>query len=241
MNMNVVKGFRSKEIERWTKQHLEPGCQVVSDGLACFSAVKTAGCQHTSIVTGGGPAGVSLVEFTWVNTMIGNVKNGLIPNVVADRFKTPDNFASEDRPVRFLNLALMTAKKGQFDLVKAFHSVVERGVSAELWLAGDGPIRAELEEQAVNLGIAKKVRFLGQVAPEKVPQLLLEVDVMVVSSHYETFGVVAAEALMSGVPVIATRCGGPECIVQEGDSLLVPPQAALSVGPSHAAAWRRAV
>ncbi len=153
-----------------------------------------------------------------------------IPNVVADRFKTPDNFASEDRPVRFLNLALMTTKKGQFDLVKAFHSVIESGLTAELWLAGDGPIRAELEKQASSLDIAEKVRFLGLIAPEKVPQLLAEVDVMVVSSHYETFGVVAAEALMAGVPVIATRCGGPECIVQEGDGLSLIPQTAFSVG-----------
>jgi len=153
-----------------------------------------------------------------------------IPNVVADRFKTPDNFAPEDRPVRFLNLALMTTKKGQFDLVKAFHSVIESGLTAELWLAGDGPIRAELEEQAADLGIAEKVRFLGLIAPEKVPQLLSEIDVMVVSSHYETFGVVAAEALTAGVPVIATRCGGPECIVQEGDGLLVPPKQPLVLG-----------
>jgi glycosyltransferase involved in cell wall biosynthesis len=153
-----------------------------------------------------------------------------IPNVVADRFKTPDNFTSEDRPVRFLNLALMTTNKGQFDLVKAFYSVIESGLTAELWFAGDGPIRAELEEQAADLGIADKVRFLGLIAPEKVPQLLSEIDVMVVSSHYETFGVVAAEALMAGVPVIATRCGGPECIVQEGDGLLVPPKQPLVLG-----------
>jgi len=150
-----------------------------------------------------------------------------IPNVVADRFKAQDDFATKDRPIRFLNLALMTAKKGQFDLVKAFHSVIESGLTVELWLAGDGPIRAKLEEQASNLGIAEKVRFLGLIAPEKVPQLLSEIDVMVVASHYETFGVVAAEALMVGVPVIATRCGGPECIVQEGDGLLVPPRQPL--------------
>ena len=153
-----------------------------------------------------------------------------IPNVVADRFKTPDNFTSENRPVRFLNLALMTAKKGQFDLVKAFHSVIESGLTAELWLAGDGQIRAELEEQVADLGIADKVHFMGLIAPEKVPKLLSEIDVMVVSSHYETFGVVAAEALMAGVPVIATRCGGPECIVQEGDGLLVPPKQPLVLG-----------
>jgi len=40
MNINVVKGFRSKEIEGWAKRHLQPGCLIASDGLACFSAVK---------------------------------------------------------------------------------------------------------------------------------------------------------------------------------------------------------
>ena len=153
-----------------------------------------------------------------------------IPNVVADRFITPESFTAEDRPVRFLNLALMTTNKGQRDLIKGFHLVVESGLSAELWLAGDGPIRAELEEQAAGLGVAKQIRFLGLIEPEKVPKLLSEIDVMVVSSHYETFGVVSAEALMAGLPVIATRCGGPECIVEEGDGLLVPPKQPSALG-----------
>jgi hypothetical protein len=77
MNMNVVEGFRSKEIARWAKRHLSPNSEVVSYGLACFSAVKEAGCQHTCIVTGGGPVCVSLQSFIWVNTMIGNVKRSI--------------------------------------------------------------------------------------------------------------------------------------------------------------------
>ena len=78
MNMNVVKGFRSREISRWAEKHLDANAHVVSDGLACFKAVQDAGCQHTSIVTGGGAACVNREEFTWVNTMIGNVKNAMI-------------------------------------------------------------------------------------------------------------------------------------------------------------------
>ena len=77
MNLNVVAGFQSEEIARWAKQHLTPGSRVVTDGLACFSAVTTAGCSHQSIVTGGGPASVTKEEFAWVNTMIGNVKNAI--------------------------------------------------------------------------------------------------------------------------------------------------------------------
>jgi hypothetical protein len=75
MNMNVVNGFRSKEIAHWAKRHLSPNSHVVSDGLACFAAVKEAGCQ-TCIVTGGAEC-ISLESFTWVKTMIGNVKRSM--------------------------------------------------------------------------------------------------------------------------------------------------------------------
>jgi len=77
MNMNVVNGFRSREILSWAKKHMSADSHVVSDGLACFNAVSKVGCKHTKIVTGGGAACVTIEEFTWVNTMIGNVKNAL--------------------------------------------------------------------------------------------------------------------------------------------------------------------
>ena len=77
MNLHVVKGFRSAEIARWAGKHLVPGSLVYSDGLACFAAVLDAGCHHYSLVTGGGPQSVTLDEFQWVNTMIGNVKRAI--------------------------------------------------------------------------------------------------------------------------------------------------------------------
>lgn len=77
MSLNVVEGFKLTEIARWSKQHLAPGSVVVSDGLACFSAVTAAECLHERIITGGGPKSVTKEEFTWVNTMIGNVKNSI--------------------------------------------------------------------------------------------------------------------------------------------------------------------
>lgn len=146
-----------------------------------------------------------------------------VPNVVAERFNDVRHVQSKNDSIRFLNLALMTEKKGQFDLLMAFGAVSREYVNAELWLAGGGPIRAKLERLAKTIGVAEKVKFLGLIEPDKVPDLLAQVDVMVVSSHYETFGVVVAEALMAGVPVVATRSGGPECIVEARDGLLVDP------------------
>jgi transposase-like protein len=77
MNMNRVQGFTSAEIRRWSCRHLVSGSMVFSDGLACFNAVTDAGCQHQTVITGGGPDSVKHPEFTWVNTMIGNVKNAI--------------------------------------------------------------------------------------------------------------------------------------------------------------------
>ena len=77
MNLHVIDGFRSKSISNWAKKHILPGSLVVSDGLPCFNAVADAGCEHIRIVTGGGPQSVTKEEFTWVNTMIGNVKKAV--------------------------------------------------------------------------------------------------------------------------------------------------------------------
>lgn len=77
MNLKVVKGFTSDEISRWANTHVEQGSLVISDGLPCFGAVTEKGCDHKSVVTGGGPGSVELEEFRWVNTMIGNVKNSI--------------------------------------------------------------------------------------------------------------------------------------------------------------------
>jgi hypothetical protein len=74
MCFTKLKRLSKAEIGAWARRHLAPSCVVVSDGLECFTAVAEAGCTHHPIVTGGGPDSVRHEEFTWVNTMIGNVK-----------------------------------------------------------------------------------------------------------------------------------------------------------------------
>ena len=120
MSMNVVKGFTLEEIEYWAKKHLVAGSSVVSDGLACFSAVKKAGCTHTAIVTGGGASCVEMEEFTWVNTMIANVKNAItgtyhsiapehLPRYLAEFcYRFNRRFKLEDLLPRFMFVAVRT-------------------------------------------------------------------------------------------------------------------------------------
>ena len=142
-----------------------------------------------------------------------------IPNVVSERFAIQKTPAASR--LTFFNLAIMTPNKGQDVLLKAFSLVLSKGLDAQLVLGGDGPFAATLKALAKTLKITKNVTFLGNVTPSKVPELINQSDIMVVSSYQETFGVVVAEALMCGIPVVSTRCGGPESIIEAGDGILV--------------------
>jgi hypothetical protein len=77
LKLAVVKGFRKREVERLAKAAIEPGANVVSDGLSCWPAVEKAGCRHFPIVTGSGKRAANWAPFRWVNTTLGNIKTAL--------------------------------------------------------------------------------------------------------------------------------------------------------------------
>jgi glycosyltransferase involved in cell wall biosynthesis len=98
-------------------------------------------------------------------------------------------------------------------------------------IAGDGPLRAELEARAHNLGLAKRVRFLGWHAD--VAALLAQADVFICPSLHEPLGNVVIEAWSAGVPVIATASDGPAALIDnQVNGLLVP----LPIQPGGGAA-----
>lgn len=95
LRMSKLKGFRKSEIAKWTLKHIHPDAIVVSDGLACFNAVAEAGREHYAIVTGGGPNSMKIPELSWVNTLIGNVKNALTGTYHAIRAKHLPRYLAE--------------------------------------------------------------------------------------------------------------------------------------------------
>jgi transposase-like protein len=77
LRLGKVKGFRKSEVERFAKRHFDPDAIVLSDGLACFKGIASAGFEHQPVVTGGGYRSMEIPEFQWLNTVLGNVKNSL--------------------------------------------------------------------------------------------------------------------------------------------------------------------
>ncbi|NWH09296.1 MAG: glycosyltransferase [Alphaproteobacteria bacterium] len=122
----------------------------------------------------------------------------------------------QDAPV-LLSLARLHWKKGLDVLLKA----AARVPGVYVWIAGDGPLRDELQKLAHELGVASRVRFLGW--RDDRFRLLAACDVCVFPSRYEPFGTVTVDAWASGKPLIAADAQGPAAyVLNEVNGMLVP-------------------
>jgi glycosyltransferase involved in cell wall biosynthesis len=90
----------------------------------------------------------------------------------------------------------------------------------EFLLAGDGPLREELERQAQELGLGNRVLFLGD--RRDIPSVLAAMDVAVLTSDSESLSNVLLEAMAAGLPVVAYRVGGNAELVNDERGILVP-------------------
>jgi glycosyltransferase involved in cell wall biosynthesis len=122
----------------------------------------------------------------------------------------------------FFVAARLAEQKGLEHLVRAVHLLRDGGMNSfELVIGGDGPDRQKLEQLAESLDVTRYIHFLGGLNREQVRERMQKCDVFVLSSLHETFGVVVGEAMACGKPVISTRCGGTEFIVNEENGVLV--------------------
>jgi N-acetyl-alpha-D-glucosaminyl L-malate synthase BshA len=110
--------------------------------------------------------------------------------------------------------------KRVLDTVEAF-ARLRREIPARLLLVGTGPDLPAAVRRAEELGAAGAVTVLGEA--RAIQDVIAQADLLMLSSEREGFGMVALEAMASGVPVVGTRCGGLEEVVSEGeDGCLVP-------------------
>lgn len=149
----------------------------------------------------------------------------VVGNVIRTDFFSPaqkQDPDSSEKALQFLAVASLTEQKGLHYLLEAGKLLLERGLSKfGILIAGDGPQRGMLEEQAQASGLSQHCHFLGALEPIQVRHRMQESDVFVLPSLAETFGVVLVEAMACGIPVIATRSGGPEFVVTPETGVLV--------------------
>lgn len=120
-------------------------------------------------------------------------------------------------------IARLAPQKGLCYLIKAMKQVIHSKPNTILVIAGDGPLRDELEDLASEEDVLSHIRFLGFV--QDIGSLLELIHVFVLPSWTEGLPITILEALLAGKAVVATKVGGiPEVIENERNGLLVEPR-----------------
>jgi glycosyltransferase involved in cell wall biosynthesis len=135
-----------------------------------------------------------------------------------------------------LSVASHDEWKGLDVLLRAMALLREGDETVRLVLAGDGPLRSELQQLAASLHVDEQVQFIGYQSRPAVARLLNECMLFVLPSRYESLGIAVVEALACGKPVVATAVDGIPEIIEDGtNGILVEPEDARAL----AAAIRR--
>ena len=152
------------------------------------------------------------------------------PGTDPDRFRPSEQDPGEG-PL-LLSVARLVPRKGIDTALEAVARLVPSFPRLIYVIAGSGPDRERLERMAANLGIASRVRFLGDVQEDALPRLYAAADVFVLLAREEReqdsvegFGIVYCEASAAGVPIVAADSGGvSESVRDEETGILVPPK-----------------
>ena len=143
----------------------------------------------------------------------------MLPERLALRIDPP----TPSDALRVLGIGRLVPEKGFGDLVEAATRCTHQ---VALTIVGDGPERDALAAQARRLGVT--LDLPGSVSPDQLTGLYAGCDVVAQPSHSEGFGLVAAEAVVAGVPVVATDSGGPRDLLGSRDLVPVGDVAALA-------------
>lgn len=149
------------------------------------------------------------------------IKPIVIPNIVDTfnfKYKPFDNLSDV---FSFISVGSLLKNKRMDLLINSFHYAFKDNSRVKLFIFGEGPERKKLELLIKKLDLTNRVFLMGLKDRMVIAKKMQESDCFVLASKSETFGVAYIEAMATGLPVIATRCGGPENFINESNGILI--------------------
>jgi glycosyltransferase involved in cell wall biosynthesis len=185
---------------------------IIDDQL--FNTAKEA-YMHADAVIAVSPSLVNVIKNKF------NINALYVPNIV-DTSVFSYSVKDESKTFNFVSTGNLRIIKRMDLTVKAFYSAFHDDSSVTLTIFGEGAERPKIEALIKEFNIESRVVLMGTCSREVISEKLKNSDCFVLASRAETFGVAYVEALATGVPVIATKCGGPETFVNKDNGLLIP-------------------
>jgi len=143
-------------------------------------------------------------------------------NPKVDGIKMRGSLGITDEPV-ILYVGKLEFNKGIEYLILSFSKIVKQIPNAKLVIVGNGPIKNRLMNLVKQKKLSKSVIFTGKIPSKKLPSIFAASDLFVLPSLMEGFGIVLLEAMACGKPCIATKAGGTEDIIVNGETGFLAP------------------
>lgn len=149
-----------------------------------------------------------------------NVDSVYIPNIIdTDSFIYSETEKYDD--FTFISVGSLIFRKRMDLIIEAFANLSNEFNNLKLIIIGEGPEKPKLEDLIGKYNLSSKINLTGRLERNKIAEYMSRSHCFVLPSRAETFGVVYIEAMLMGLPVIATRCGGPEGFVNIENGILV--------------------
>ena len=144
--------------------------------------------------------------------------DGFLPNYLLQNESNGEE-STDQKPFNFLCIGTLDDRKGTLRLIEAFSKIPQRQ-KCHLTFCGSGPYLNKAKELIEKFELKSNVTITGFIPRSSVIEQLKKSDFLVIASSYETFGMTCIEAMAYGIPVLSTKCGGPETIINPSVGIL---------------------
>lgn len=134
----------------------------------------------------------------------------LIPNLVDTEAFHRNSKKKNNGKLNLITVSAFRVGKGLEYLMEAIPMLLNKNIDVHLNIVGDGYLMNTYKSIAKDFKVDEYITFYGQKTKEEIIDLLSENDIFVIPSTYESFCIPGVEALASGLPIVSTRCYGPE-------------------------------